>query len=155
MIEFDNFHAAYADKTKKELYKAYFLFRIINSSFITKFLTGILKLVIMLRLPINPLIKWSIYTQFCGGTTIKNSQAVIDKLWGSGIGTILDYSAEGKEVEADFENVAMQTIASIEKAKDAQNIPFAVLNCLDQDKTVLHLYGLSNQYNLFLKSLLV
>lgn len=126
MSEFNNLQVAYADKNKKELYKAYFLFKLVNYSLITQILTQILKLALLLRLPINRLIKWSIYTQFCGGTTIENSQSVIEKLWRSGIGTILDYSAEGKETDSDFKTVTAQTIESIEKAKNTESIPFAV-----------------------------
>jgi proline dehydrogenase len=42
------------------------------------------------------------------------------------IGTILDYSVEGKESEEDFEHCVQETIGAIEKAKGNVNIPFCV-----------------------------
>ena len=63
---------------------------------------------------------------FCGGISIEKSQNTIDKLWNSNIGTILDFSAEGKNNEIDFNRVLNETILSINKAKNQENIPFAV-----------------------------
>ena len=56
----------------------------------------------------------------------KNSQRTIDKLWNSHIGTILDFSSEGKKSESDFNRVMNETIASIKKAKSEDSIPFSV-----------------------------
>ena len=78
------------------------------------------------RLPINGIIKATVYKHFCGGTTIKNSQKTINKLWKSNIGTILDFSAERKESETDFNKVMEETIASLHKAKEEKSLPFAV-----------------------------
>ena len=50
-----------------------------------------------LHIPITTIIKATVYKHFCGGVTINDSQKTIDKLWESNIGTILDFSAEGKE----------------------------------------------------------
>ena len=62
----------------------------------------------------------------CGGTTIEDSQKTIDKLWKSHIGTILDFSAEGKETKEDFNRAMNETIASIKKSKTESSIPFSV-----------------------------
>jgi proline dehydrogenase len=42
------------------------------------------------------------------------------------IGTILDYSVEGKESEADFDHCCTETIETIHRAKNDSNIPFCV-----------------------------
>jgi proline dehydrogenase len=67
-----------------------------------------------------------VYKQFCGGETIEESQATIDQLRKSKIGTILDFSAEGKESVNDFNRALAQTLASIEKAAISDSIPFSV-----------------------------
>ena len=126
MIKFDSVEEVYSSKTKKELYKSYFLFRLIKSSFITYTLTKILKISLFLRLPINSIIKSTVYEQFCGGVSIPDSEKVINTLWKSNIGTILDYSAEGKKTDEDFDYVVTEIIASIKKAKNTECIPFAV-----------------------------
>jgi len=126
MPNFNNIKNAFEDKKNIDLKKAYFLFKTISYPLISKALTWLLRIAMMLRLPIIPIVKWSIYNHFCGGITIKDSNNTINKLWKYRIGTILDYSAEGKEIEEDFNNVVNQTIESIKVSKNNPKIPFAV-----------------------------
>ncbi len=126
MHKFENIKVAFSDKSDKDLNRAYLLFKTISSPFISKTLTAFVKVAIWLRLPINPIIRATVYKHFCGGTTIENSQETIDKLWESNIGTILDFSAEGKESEVDFNRAMKETISSIKKAKEESSIPFSV-----------------------------
>ncbi|MBT5750441.1 MAG: proline dehydrogenase [Flavobacteriales bacterium] len=126
MIDFNNLKIAFADKSNADLNRAYFLFKGMNIPFVSKLLTGLSKFALKLQLPIKPIIKATIYKQFCGGENIEKSQITIDKLWESKIGTILDFSAEGKESKADFERALKQTLASIEKAAISESIPFSV-----------------------------
>ena len=126
MPKFENIKVAFSDKSDKDLNRAYLLFKTISSPFISKTLTAFVKVAMWLRLPINPIIRATVYKHFCGGTTIENSQKTIDKLWESNIGTILDFSAEGKESEVDFNRAMKETISSIKKAKEESSIPFSV-----------------------------
>ena len=126
MINFENIKVAFADKSDKDLSRAYLLFKTISNPFISNTLTAFIKVAMWLHLPISWAIKATVYKHFCGGTTIENSQATIDKLWESHIGTILDFSAEGKENEEDFNLAMNETIASIQKAKSESSIPFSV-----------------------------
>ena len=123
---FDNTQVAFEDKTDKDLNRAYFLFKTISNPFISKILTVFVKIAMFFRLPISGMIKATVYKHFCGGTTIENSQETIDKLWEAHIGTILDFSAERKENEEDFNRAMNETIASIKKAKTDRSIPFSV-----------------------------
>ena len=123
---FENIKVAFSDKSDKDLNRAYLLFKTISSPFISKTLTAFVKVAMWLRLPINPIIRATVYKHFCGGTTIENSQETIDKLWESNIGTILDFSAEGKEYAVDFNRAMKETISSIKKAKEESSIPFSV-----------------------------
>jgi len=123
---FNNIKVAFEDKSDKDLSRAYLLFKTISNPIISKTLTAFVKVAIWLKLPINPIIRATVYKHFCGGTTITNSQDTIDKLWKSHIGTILDFSAEGKENEEDFNRAMNETIASIKKAKTESSIPFSV-----------------------------
>lgn len=126
MINFENIKVAFADKSDKDLSRSYLLFKTISNPIISNTLTAFIKVAMWLHLPINWAIKATVYKHFCGGTTIENSQATIDKLWESHIGTILDFSAEGKEKEEDFNLAMNETIASIQKAKSESSIPFSV-----------------------------
>ncbi|QYU66868.1 proline dehydrogenase family protein [Leptolyngbya sp. 15MV] len=68
----------------------------------------------------------SVYEQFCGGETIEECQPVIERLGRSGIGTILDYSVEGKTTEAEFDSTKDEIIRTIKRARNDDRIPFAV-----------------------------
>ena len=126
MVDFKNQITAFKDKSNIDLTRAYFLFSTISNPTISKFLTKLLQLAIKLKLPINYLVKITIFKHFCGGETIKDSTKLVDKLWASKIGSILDYSAEGKEDENDFKNVYEQALKVLELSKENKKIPFIV-----------------------------
>ena len=126
MSIFNNLKIAFKDKSNYDLNRAYLLFKIISIPFISKIMTKFVKLSIDFGIPIEFIIKKTIYAHFCGGISIEKSQNTIDKLWNSNIGTILDFSAEGKNNEIDFNRVLNETILSINKAKNQESIPFAV-----------------------------
>ena len=126
MIDFNDSKSAFKDKSDFDLNRAFFLFQTLNYPTISKFLTIILKVILSLRIPINFLIKLTIFKQFCGGETIFESRKTIDKLWKSSIGTILDYSAEGQENEDDFKDVYNETLKVLDIAKNNPKIPFVV-----------------------------
>ena len=126
MIDFNDSKSAFKDKSDFDLNRAFFLFQTLNYPTISKFLTIILKVILSLRIPINFLIKLTIFKQFCGGETIFESSKTIDKLWKSSIGTILDYSAEGQENEEDFKDVYEETLKVLDIAKNNPKIPFVV-----------------------------
>ena len=81
---------------------------------------------LFLRFPILGLIKTTIFKHFCGGESIMDSQKTIEELSHYQIGTILDYSVEGQESEANFDVVMEETIATIERAAGDNKIPFSV-----------------------------
>ena len=126
MIDFNNIKNAFSDKSDADLNRAYLLFKSMSNPLLSKLLTGLSQVALKLHLPIKPIIKATVYKQFCGGETIEQSQATIDQLWKSKIGTILDFSAEGKESINDFNRALAQTLASIEKAAISDSIPFSV-----------------------------
>ena len=123
---FNDLKTAFEDKSDSDLNRAYFLFKTISNPIISKILTNLVKTAMWLHLPIDKIIKATVYKHFCGGTTIEDSNNTIQKLWKFKIGTILDFSAEGKESETDFDKVMQETIESIQKAKGTDSIPFSV-----------------------------
>jgi proline dehydrogenase len=79
-----------------------------------------------LRLPISGIIKKTIFSQFCGGENIEECTPKINELYASKIGTILDYSLEGKESNVDLDQTCLEVMETIERAKNEDAIPFAV-----------------------------
>lgn len=117
---------AYADKSDSQLKEKHRIFKLLNSPFLNSMGTAATKFALAIGLPVHGLIKSTIYEQFCGGETIEESDTVIKRLGDSGIGTILDYSVEGKSSEDDFEATKDEILRTVERAKDDPNIPFAV-----------------------------
>jgi proline dehydrogenase len=126
MISFDNTEIAFRSKNNKDLQRAYLLFKIIGAPTIVKVGKLLTPIALQLRLPIKGLIKKTIFKQFCGGETIAECDVAISSLAAFGIGTILDYSVEGKTKDVDFEQTTQIIIETIEKSATDKNIPFAV-----------------------------
>ena len=99
MISFDNTEIAFRSKNRQDLQRAYLLFQIIGAPSIVKIGKILTPLALRMRLPIKGLIKSTIFKQFCGGETINECDPAISSLHDFGIGTILDYSVEGKTKE--------------------------------------------------------
>jgi proline dehydrogenase len=126
MISFDNTEVAFKHKTNAQLKKAYWLFKMVGSPWLVKLGKSFTVLAFKLHLPIKGVVKKTIFEQFCGGETIEECNHTIALLQKHNIGTILDYSVEGKEDESDFENTCNEIIATITKAKNNPAIPFSV-----------------------------
>jgi proline dehydrogenase len=125
-LNFRDTETAFADKTDSELLEKYRLFRLMNSPFLVSIGTSVTNFALSLGLPVTALIKHTVFEQFCGGETIEECEKVIQKLGASNIGTILDYSVEGKHEEEDFEKTKDEIIRTIKRARNDEKIPFAV-----------------------------
>ncbi|MFN6964783.1 MAG: proline dehydrogenase family protein [Pyrinomonadaceae bacterium] len=125
-LDFQDTATAFADKSDAELKEKYRLFSILNSPTLNALSTRAAKFALSMGLPVKGLIKSTIYEQFCGGETIAECDRVIERLASSGIGTILDYSVEGKTTEEAFDATKDEIIRTIDRAKDDPNIPFSV-----------------------------
>ena len=125
-LDFQDTATAFADKTTSALKEKHRLFKMMNSPMLVSIGTGLTNFALSIGLPVKSLIKYTIFEQFCGGETIEECQKTIEKLGESHIGTILDYSVEGKSEEEDFEHTKDEIIKTIKRANDDVNIPFAV-----------------------------
>ncbi len=126
MLSFNNTEIAFADKTNKDLNRSYWLFKIVSNSGLVNIGSLFTNVALKIHLPIKGIIKATIFKQFCGGETIEECEIKIKNLGNYKIGTILDYSVEGKESEKDFDTCATETIATINKSKNNNDIPFCV-----------------------------
>ncbi len=126
MLSFDNTEIAFASKNNKDLNRSYWLFKLIGNPLLVSIGKGLTGLALGIHFPIRPFIKPTIFRQFCGGENISECERTIEALGRFGIGTILDYSVEGKETESDFDRTAQETIATIKRAANDMQIPFSV-----------------------------
>lgn len=125
-VTFDNTEIAFRSKTKADLRRSYWLFRIIANNFLTKIGSPITNFALNLGLPIKGIVRKTIFAQFCGGETIEACEETIQQLASQRVGTILDYSVEGEDTEIAFDRVLLELLAGVERAKKDKNIPFCV-----------------------------
>ncbi len=124
MLSFDNTENAFKAKSDSDLDRSYWLFKMVGNPTLVKI--GAYAAPIGLSIGFKTVIKNTIFKQFVGGETIHECNETIQDLGKYHIGTILDYSVEGKESENDFDACCNETIETIHKAKKDDHIPFAV-----------------------------
>jgi proline dehydrogenase len=78
-------------------------------------------------LPINGIIKQTIFKQFCGGENLNEAAKTADVLAKYGVGIILDYGVEGKEDEREYDKAVPEFVKTIEYASGKKNIPFIAI----------------------------
>ena len=125
-VSFDDTEIAFSYKSTSELRKANFIFSLVNHPWISAMATGSLKLAFNIGLPIKGIVKKTAFEHFCGGETIEESEKVLQKLGAYGVGTILDYSVEGEKSETGFDQTLEELLRTLDKAKDAEHVPFSV-----------------------------
>ncbi len=125
-ISFEDTTIAFKYKSNGALRRANFIFSLINHPWISAVAVKSVKLALMLRLPVEGIIKETVFYHFCGGESIEHSQETINQLAGYGVHTILDYSVEGEKSEYGFNSTMEETIRTLDKAKASNHIPFSV-----------------------------
>ena len=123
---FDNTQIAFSLKSDTELERAYFLFKLIANEPLVRIGTAVTNFALKASLPVEGLIRATVFDHFCGGVNEDDSLKVVDKLFTKGVSSVLDYSVEGKEEEEQFDAVLEKTLKLIEFAKEKKAIPFAV-----------------------------
>ena len=123
---FNDTKVAFALKTDTELDRAYFLFKMIDNEPLVRIGTAVTNFALKAHLPVEGLIRATVFDHFCGGTTEEDCLTVVDKMYTKGVSSVLDYSVEGKEEEAQFDAALEMTLKTIEFAKERDAIPFAV-----------------------------
>ena len=123
---FKNTQIAFALKSDTELERAYFLFKLIDNQPLVRIGTAVTNFAIKANLPVEGLIRATVFDHFCGGVNEEDCISVVDKMFEKGVSSVLDYSVEGKEEEAQFDAVLNKTLKLIDFAKEKKAIPFAV-----------------------------
>lgn len=123
---FNNTQVAFSSMSNHELERAYFLFRMIKNPSLVKVGTSLTNVALNLHLPVEGLIRKTVFDHFCGGTTEEDCMPVVGKMFAKGVSSVLDYSVEGKEDEAHFDDAMEMTLKIADFAKQTKAIPFVV-----------------------------
>lgn len=123
---FNNTEVAFSLKSDSQLERAYFLFKMIESQPLVRIGTAVTNFALKAHLPVEGLIRSTVFDHFCGGVTEEDCLPNIDKMYTKNVHSILDYSVEGKESEEEFDHALEKTIKTIEFAQEKGAIPYAV-----------------------------
>jgi len=123
---FDNTKVAFEVKSDSEVDRAYYLFEMIKREPLVKIGTVLTKFALKTHLPVEGLIRSTVFDHFCGGVTEEDCMSTIDKMYTKKVHTVLDYSAEGKEDEEQFDLTMEKTLNNIKFGKELESVPFAV-----------------------------
>lgn len=123
---FNDTETAFKLKSTEELNRALFLFEMINRPDLVKIGIFLTKMSLKFHLPVEGLIKSTVFNQFAGGETMEDCLPVIEKMYAKKLHSVLDYSVEGKEEEAQFDAATKKKISIIEFAAKRKELPFAV-----------------------------
>ncbi len=125
-LSFENTEIAFKSKSDKDLKRAYRLFKMVGKPWLVKLGKKLTTFMTSIGLLPKGIIRKTIFKQFCGGESINDCDSRIKELNDYGIGTILDYSVEGKTSSEDFERTCKEIIDTVEKANNQNEIPFSV-----------------------------
>lgn len=123
---FENTKVAFQLKSDSELERAYFLFKMISHEPLVRIGTAATNFALKAHLPVEGLIRSTVFDHFCGGVNEEDCLKVIDRMFESGVSSVLDYSVEGKETEAQFDAAMEKTLKIIRFSDDRDAMPIAV-----------------------------
>jgi len=123
---FEDTATAFALKTDSELERAYFLFRMIANEPLVRIGTAMTNFAIKAHLPVEGLIRATVFDHFCGGVNERDCMPVVDKMYTKNVCSVLDYSVEGKDTEDPFDDAMEMILKVLDFVKEKDAIPFAV-----------------------------
>ena len=125
-VDFNNTEIAFHLKSDSELERAYFLFKMISIEPLVRIGTAATNFALKAHLPVEGLIRSTVFDHFCGGVNEEDCVPTIDKMYASKVYSVLDYSVEGKGVESQFDSALETILKLIEFSKDKEALPIAV-----------------------------
>jgi proline dehydrogenase len=122
MVNFQDSKIAFERKSDKQLRKMAWLFGMMSRPWLVNMGSSLTLLGLKMGLPIKGIIKNTIFEQFCGGTSLAESLKTVKELSALGVETVLDYGAEAKESEADFDLTMSEFLKVIEFAAENNSV---------------------------------
>lgn len=123
-LDFSNTEIAFAGKNNDELKRTEWLFKMMNNRHLVSIGSKLGMLGTKIPLPFfETAVKSTIFKQFCGGTTLLESLPAIEHLAEQGVNSVLDYGAEAKESEEDFNRTMSENLRAIDFASTLPSVP--------------------------------
>lgn len=126
-LNFDNTEVAFRSKSDADLNFSIFIYKLMRKPALVKLSTKLTLFALQLRLPIQWIIRRTIFRQFCGGETIQDCTEPFKYLKSIGVEAILDYSVEGQESEEELDETRTELLQLIDNAKNQATDPTTCL----------------------------
>ncbi len=123
---FENTENAFALKSDSELERAYFLFKMISKQPLVRLGTAATRFALKASLPVEGLIRSTVFDHFCGGVNEQDCMTTVDKLFEANVASVLDYSVEGKEDDAAFDECMEKVVSLTKFAQHKDAMPISV-----------------------------
>lgn len=123
---FEDTATAFAVKSDTALERAYFLFKLISKEPLVKLGTAVTNFALKAHLPVERLIRATVFDHFCGGVTEIDCEPIMKVMHEKNVFSVLDYSVEGKKEEAYFDLVQQKIESLIVFANTKKYVPFVV-----------------------------
>ncbi|MEM1002225.1 MAG: proline dehydrogenase family protein [Bacteroidota bacterium] len=123
---FDNTEIAFSLKSDSELERAYFLFKMISNQPLVRIGTAATNFALKANLPVEGLIRSTVFDHFCGGVNEEDCLKVIEAQYEKGVSSVLDYSVEGKEAEEQFDSAMRKVLKIVSFCKERSAMPIVV-----------------------------
>jgi proline dehydrogenase len=127
-----------------ELKRSALMFKLMGKTWLTKIMSAVGVPAVKLGLPGAA---WSvrntIYRQFVGGTSLVDAMPIIEKLYDQNVTSVLDYGAEAKSTEQDYNNFMKETLRGIDFSQQnkASEAVVVKLTALGSDEMLQALSG--------------
>jgi proline dehydrogenase len=126
-LDFSNTQFAFAYKSDAELKRTYSLFKKLDSRFLSRVGPPLVTLALKLRLPVEGMIRRTIFDVFCGGTSLEGTTPRSRELYQNHVATILDYSVEGSNTEESFDATRDEIIRTLRHAAVDDAVAFSAM----------------------------
>ena len=125
--DFQNTEAAFAHQNNGQLKRSLRLFRMMNNPLLSRIGPPMVNLLLKTGLPVENIIRKTLFDIFVGGTSLDDCKKRIDSLFQSGVRTILDYAVEGENNPAGYDITRDEIIRTVEAAAKQEAVEFSAL----------------------------
>lgn len=126
--DFKNTEVAFSSYSDRSLRKTAKIFHLMNVQWLVSLSSSLGLLALKLRIPlVKPIIRATIFDQFCGGESLEEAKPTIAELAKYKIKSVMDYGAEGKTSIADFDYSYHEIMNAIQFSKDEDDVPIVSL----------------------------
>jgi proline dehydrogenase len=125
-MNFEDTKEAYRLKNNNELYRAFYLYRLIANNTLVALGSKLALWALQLGLPISGLFKHTVFKQFCAGSAKEDSIKLVHRLADLNVKSYMHFAAEGQKSESGMDNSLEKTLETLSFSKETQALPFTV-----------------------------